>query len=61
MPEVIAQEKKILFQGKTPDDDCRCEICDNGELFLKAIRSYFMKQKAKNLIKDLPMNPLECV
>ena len=61
MREVIAQEKQILFQGKTLEDDCRCETCENGELFLEAIRSYFMKQKQKNLIKDLPMDPLEFV
>ena len=59
MCEVIAQENQILFQGKTPEDDCRCETCENGEFFLEAIRSYFMKQKQKNLIKDLPMDLLE--
>ena len=47
MCEVIAQEKQILFQGKTPEDDCRCETCENGELFLEAIRSYFMKQNKR--------------
>ena len=59
MHEMIAQEKQILIQSKTPEDDCRCETCENGELFLEAIRSYFMKQKQKNLIKDLPMDLLE--
>ena len=59
MCEVIAQEKQILFQGKTPEDHCRCETCENGELFLEDIRSYFMKQKQKNPIKDLPMDLLE--
>ena len=34
MREVIAQEKQILFQGKTPEDDCWFETCENGELFL---------------------------
>ena len=43
--EMIAQEKQILIQSKTPEDDCRCETCENGEFFLEAIRSYFMKQK----------------
>ena len=61
MREVITQEKHFLFQGKTPEDDCRCETCENGELFLEAIRSIFTKQKEKNLIKNLPMDPLELV
>ena len=47
MREAIAQEKQILFQGKTPEDDCRCETCENGELFFEAIRSYFMKQNKR--------------
>ena len=54
-------KKNIIFQGKTPEDDCRCETCKNGELFLEAIRSYFMKQKQKNLTKDLAMDLLEFV
>ena len=47
-------DKITLFQGKTSEDDCRCKTCENGELFLEAIRSYFMKQKQKN-----PVDPLE--
>ena len=54
-------KKNIIFQGKTPEDDCRCETCKNGELFLEAIRSYFMKQKQKNLTKDLAMDLLKFV
>ena len=54
-------KKNIVFQGKIPEDGCRCETCKNGELFLEAIRSYFMKQKQKNLTKDLAMDLLEFV
>lgn len=59
--EVIANEKHLVLQAKTPEDDCRCEICENAQLLLDAIKTHFRKTKENDLVKDLPLDPLELV
>ena len=38
MRDVIANERNIVTQALTPDDNCRCEMCENDELLLEAIK-----------------------
>ena len=59
--EIITSEKHLIMQGKTPEDDCRCETCENAELFLQSIHHYFDKEKRKNLVSSLPTDPMELV
>ena len=59
--EIIASEKHLVMQGKTPEDDCRCETCENAELFLQSIKVYFNKEKQKDLVCNLPTDPMELV
>ena len=59
--EIIASEKHLVMQGKTPEDDCRCETCENAELFLQSIKVYFSKEKQKDLVCNLPTDPMELV
>ena len=59
--EIVAGENHLVVQGKTPEDDCRCETCENGELFLEAVKRYFTKEKQKGLVHNLPTDPMELV
>ena len=44
------------MQGKTLEDDCRCETC--AELFLQSIKAY---KKQKDLVSNLPTDPMQLV
>ena len=44
------------MQGKTIEDDCRCETC--AELFLQSIKAY---KKQKDLVSNLPSDPMQLV
>ena len=46
---------------KNPEDDHRCETCENAELFLQSIKVYFNKEKQKDLVSNLPIDPMELV
>ena len=41
--EIIPSEKHLVMQGKTSEDDCRCEAFENAELFLQSVKVYFNK------------------
>ena len=59
--DVVNTEKQFILQGDTPDDDCRCETCENSQLLLHAIKSY-LKQIQKGLLaEELPDNPMDVV
>ena len=49
------------MQGKTPEEDSRCETCENAELFLQSIKVYFNKEKQKDLVSKLPTYSIELV
>ena len=59
--EVVSTEKHIVTQGNSAEDDCRCEVCENAELFLIAVKSHFNKIGKKDLVVDIPTDPLELV
>ena len=56
--EIIASEKDLVMQGNTPEDDCRCETCENSELFLQSTEVYFNKEKQKDLVSNLPTDSM---
>ena len=59
--EIIASEKDLVMQGNTPEDDCRCETCENSELFLQSTEVYFNKEKQKDLVSNLPTDSMVLV
>ena len=61
MREIVLSEKHLLNQSKTPEDDCRCETCENGEFFLEVVKNYLVKEKLQALIRNLPADPMELV
>ena len=61
MRDVIANERNIVMQALTPDDDCWCEMCKNNELLLQAIKLHFCKAKQQELTGDLPSETLTLV
>ena len=61
MRDVIANERNIVTQALTPDDDCQCEMCKNGELLLEAIKLQFSKAEQQELVDDLPYESLALV
>ena len=61
MRDVIANERNIVMQALTPDDDCWCEICENSKLLLEAIKLQFCKAKQEDLADDLPSKRLALV
>ena len=50
-----------MTQALTPDDDCQCEMCKNGELLLEAIKLQFSKAEQQELVDDVPYEPLALV
>ena len=50
-----------MTQALTPDDDCQCEMCKNGELLLEAIKLQFSKAEQQELVDDLPYESLALV
>ena len=61
MMDVIANERNIVTQALIPDDDCQCEMCENSELLLEAIKLHFRKAKQQELVDDLASEPLALV
>ena len=61
MTGLTANERNILTRALTLDDDCRCKVCENGELLLEAIKSHFCKAKQQELADDIPSEPLAFV
>ena len=41
--KIISEGKHLLQSARTPEDDCRCEKCENAELLLKAIKTSLNK------------------
>ena len=41
--KIISHEKHLLQSAWTPEDDCRCEKCENVEFLLKAIKTSLNK------------------
>ena len=45
LSDVTANGRNIVTQALTPDDDCQCEMCENGKLLPQAIKLHFCKAK----------------
>ena len=60
MRDVIANERNIVTQALTPDDNCRCEMCKNDGLLLEE-SSYTSCKAKQELADDLPSEPLALV
>ena len=53
--DIVEMEKHLILQDKKPDDDCRCEVCENAELLLDAAKTY-LKKNEKNEIAPCNTN-----
>ena len=51
----------MLESAQTPEDDCRCEKCENVELLLKAIKTSLNKAGKNNLSYELSIDFMEFV
>ena len=49
----------MILQDKKPDNDCRCEVCDNAELLLDAAKTYLQKNEKNEIAKALPATTRE--
>ena len=52
----ISEEKHLLQSAQTPEDDCRCERCDNMQLLMKAIKTSLNKAGKNNLSSELSID-----
>ena len=59
--KIISEEKHLLQSTRTPEDDCRCEKCENAELLLKAIKTSLNKAGNDNLSSELSIGSMESV
>ena len=59
--KIISEEKHLLQSARTPEDDCRCEKCENAELLLKAIKTSLNKAGNDNLSSELSIGSMESV
>ena len=59
--KIISEGKHLLQSARTPEDDCRCEKCENVELLLKAIKTSLNKAGKNNLSSELSIDSMEFV
>ena len=59
--KLISAEKQLMQSSRTPEDDWRCEKCENVELLLKAIKTSLNKARKNNLSSELSMDSMEFV
>ena len=59
--KIISEEKHLLQSAQTPEDNCRCEKCENVELLLKAIKTSLNKAGKNNLSYELSIDFMEFV
>ena len=51
--DIVEKEKHLILQDKKPDDDCRCEVCENAEKLLDATKNYLKKNEKNEIAKAL--------
>ena len=59
--KTISEEKLLLQSAWTPEDNCRCEKCENVELLLKAIKTSLNKAGKNNVPFKLAIDSSEFV
>ena len=59
--KIISEGKHLLQSARTPEDDYRCEKCENVELLLKAIKTGLNKAGKNNLSSELSIDSMEFV
>ena len=57
--DIMEKEKHIVLQNVKPDNDCRCELCENAELLLDAAKSHLKKNGKADIAKALLPTPIE--
>ena len=38
LQKIVSEQKHFIYAGKTAEDDCRCEKCENNELLLTTVK-----------------------
>ena len=59
MHSTIAKEQHLILELKTPNDDCRCETCENATLLLSAVKLNLTKLGKTELATALLEGPIE--
>ena len=59
--KIISEEKHFLQSAQTPEDNCRCEKCENVEVLLKAIKTSLNKAGKNNLSSELSIDSMKFV
>ena len=52
--KVASKNKHIKFAAEKPDDDCRCEQCENVDLILDSIHNVLKRENERELSKLFP-------
>ena len=52
--KVVSQTKHLKLASEKPDDDCRCEQCENVELILDSIYKTLRKEDERDMAHNLP-------
>ena len=48
LQKIVSEQKHIIHVGKTAEDDCHCEKCENNELLLTALKKNLVSNQMQN-------------
>ena len=51
LQKIVSEQKHFIHVGKTAEDDCRCEKCENNELLLTAIKKKLASNQMQHFAK----------
>lgn len=57
--KVASVNKHIKLSSEKPDEDCRCEMCENVDLLLDVISKTLRRENEKSLAKKVPVDAIE--
>ena len=55
---IVQKNRHILLSGEYPSDDCRCQDCENVELFLLALRRELRVNNRSDLAANVSEDPI---
>lgn len=61
LQKLLKLEKHLLLSSQTPEDDCRCEKCENSELLLTSIKGTLIKSNYHELASKLEVDIIEFI
>ena len=61
LQKLLKLEKHILLSTQTPEDDCRCEKCENSELLLTSIKGTLIKSNYYELACTFEVDIIEFI